>query len=102
MPLRGWLLAGNEEKNIARAIRSVAGAADEVLVTDTGSSDRTVELARHLGARVIDYAWKDDFAAARDHAIAHARHDWILWLNPDEELLPERFGALGESRSARA
>jgi hypothetical protein len=96
MPLSVCLLTRNEEKNIARAIRSVAGAADEVLVTDTGSSDRTVELARHLGARVIDYAWKDDFAAARDHAIAHAWHDWILWLNPDEELLPESFEPLSE------
>src|SRR5207253_3105704 len=94
MPLSVCLLTRNEEKNIARAVRSVAEAADEVLVADTGSTDRTVEIARSLGARVLDYAWNDDFGAARDYAIAHAGHDWILWLNPDEELIPESLAAL--------
>jgi hypothetical protein len=88
MTLSVCLLTRNEEKNIARAIQSVKGAADQVIVADTGSSDRTVPIATELGAHVCQVAWQDDFAAARDFALAQATADWILWLNPDEELLP--------------
>src|SRR5438105_3754902 len=96
MPLSVCLLTRNEEKNIARAVRSVAGAADEVLVADTGSTDRTVEIARSLGAIVLDYRWNEDFGAARDYVLTHASHDWILWLNPDEELLSESLASIRE------
>jgi hypothetical protein len=81
------LLTRNEEHNIARAIRSVAGAADEVVVAESGSTDRTAEIARELGAKLVAFAWDDDFAAGRNAALAQASGDWILWLNPDEELL---------------
>ena len=82
------LLTRDEERNIERVIRSVEGVADEVIVADTGSTDRTEEIARGLGARVVPVAWDDDFAAGRNVAIGQASGDWILWLNPDEELLP--------------
>jgi hypothetical protein len=88
MTLSVCLLTRNEEKNIARAIRSVSGLADEVIVADTGSSDRTVAIAAEVGAKTFQVAWQDDFAAARDFALAQSTADWILWLNPDEELLP--------------
>jgi tetratricopeptide (TPR) repeat protein len=88
MTLSVCLLTRNEEKNIARAIQSVSGVADQVVVADTGSSDRTVPISTELGAQVCQVAWQDDFAAARDFALAQATADWILWLNPDEELLP--------------
>ncbi|HLJ95660.1 MAG TPA: glycosyltransferase family 2 protein [Gemmataceae bacterium] len=87
MTLSVCLLTRNEEKNIARALRSVRGVADQVIVADTGSSDRTVPIAIELGAEICHVAWQDDFAAGRDTALARARSDWILWLNPDEELL---------------
>lgn len=83
------LLTLNEERNVARAIRSVAGVADEVIVADAGSADRTAEIARGLGAVVVPFAWDDDFSAGRNAALAHAAGGWVLWLNPDEELLPE-------------
>ena len=88
MTLSVCLLTRNEENNIARAIQSVTGIADQVIVADTGSSDRTVPIAAELGAQVHQVNWQDDFAAARDFALTQATADWILWLNPDEELLP--------------
>jgi hypothetical protein len=87
MSLSVCLLTRNEEKNITRAVRSVAGLADQVVVADTGSTDRTAAVAASLGAQIYQVDWQDDFAAARDFAIRQATGDWILWLNPDEELL---------------
>jgi hypothetical protein len=89
MSLSVCLVTRNEEANMERVLRSVAGVADEVIVLDTGSTDRTAQLAAGLGARVSPFAWDDDFAAARNEALSLATREWILWLNPDEELLPE-------------
>jgi tetratricopeptide (TPR) repeat protein len=88
MSLSVCLVTRNEENNMGRVLRSVAGVADEVIVADTGSTDRTAEVATSFGAKVTPFAWQDDFAAARNHALAQATGDWVLWLNPDEELLP--------------
>ena len=88
MSLSICLVTRNEEKNIERALRSVAGLADEVLVADTGSTDRTLELAAALGAKIVPFAWRDDFSAARNFIIGKASGDWIFWMNPDEELFP--------------
>lgn len=89
MKLSVCLIAKDEERNISRALQSVAGVADEIIVADTGSTDRTQEKARELGAVVREFPWVDDFAAARNCALDQARCDWILWLDADEELLPE-------------
>jgi hypothetical protein len=82
------LIAKNEEKNIERALRSVEGVADEIVVTDTGSADRTVEIASR-SARVERFAWNDDFSAARNFCHAQARGEWIFLLDADEELRAE-------------
>jgi hypothetical protein len=89
MSLSVCFLTRNEEQNIARAIRSVTGLADEVLVADTGSTDQTVQIASEEGARIIQVRWQDDFAAGRNRALEEATGQWILWLNPDEQLLDE-------------
>src|SRR6185295_10128605 len=70
--------------------------ADEVIVADTGSTDRTEQVARDLGAVVCRFPWCDDFSAARNFALSHARGDWIFWLDADEELLPESVAELRE------
>jgi hypothetical protein len=88
------LIARNEEHNLPRALQSTAGVAHEVIVTDTGSSDRTPQIAEELGARVFHFPWCDDFSAARNHAVSQAEGDWILWLDADEELLPSSEEAL--------
>ncbi len=74
----------NEAANIARTIRSLA-MADEIVVVDSGSTDPTVEIARELGARVIQHDW-EGYAAQKNFAAHEARHDWILSLDADEEL----------------
>lgn len=91
------LIARNEEKNLPRALASIRGIADEVIVADTGSTDRTIEIAKASGAVVCRFPWCDDFSAARNFAISQARGDWIFWLDADEELLPESAGELRSS-----
>jgi hypothetical protein len=86
MSLSVCLITRNEEKHLAQALASVAGLADQVVVADTGSTDGTVAVAARHGAEVSHVAWDDDFAAARNFALDRATSDWVLWLNPDEEL----------------
>jgi len=86
MSLSVCLITRNEEKSLERALRSVAGIADELIVADTGSTDRTVAIAAELGAQVHAFAWDDDFSAARNFTLIQAKGDWIYWLNPDEEI----------------
>jgi GT2 family glycosyltransferase/tetratricopeptide (TPR) repeat protein len=83
------LIAKNEERFLAQCLSSVKGLATQTIVIDTGSTDRTVEIAREHGAEVHTFAWADDFSAARNEALKHATGDWILNLDADEELLPE-------------
>lgn len=90
------MIVRDEEATLARCLASAAGAADELLVVDTGSRDGTPDLARAWGARVVHRPWQDDFAAARNAALELAGGEWILCLDADEELAP---GAAGKIRS---
>ena len=83
------LIAKNEENDIERCIRSVRGIVDEIVVVDTGSTDRTVEIAQRCGAAVFHYEWNDDFSAARNFAIGCCTGDWLLLLDADEALFAE-------------
>jgi tetratricopeptide (TPR) repeat protein len=80
------MIARNEADNLPRCLGSAARLADEVIVVDTGSDDRTREVAASFGARVIDFAWCDDFAAARNESLRHATGAWVFWLDADEWL----------------
>ena len=80
------LIVKNEEKFLAQCLKSVRGLASQIVVVDTGSTDRTVEIAREFGAEIYSFAWCDDFSAARNAALEHATGDWILMLDADEEL----------------
>jgi len=79
----------NEEATLLRMLSSVKGVVGEMVVLDTGSSDRTPEIAREFGARVYEFEWCDDFAAARNECLKYAQGDWILVLDADEVLVPE-------------
>jgi glycosyltransferase involved in cell wall biosynthesis len=96
-PVSATLITLNEEKNIARAIRSLGGA-DEIVVVDSGSSDATREIARELGARMVQNPWPG-YAAQKNFAAAQTRHDWILSLDADEELDGEAQRALAQWKS---
>jgi glycosyltransferase involved in cell wall biosynthesis len=82
------LIAKNEERFIADCLDSAREFVDEMIVVDTGSTDRTREIARERGARVEEFVWCDDFAAARNASIDAATADWILVLDADERLDP--------------
>jgi tetratricopeptide (TPR) repeat protein len=82
------MIVRDEAENLGRALASVAGVADEVVVVDTGSRDDSAAVAAALGARVGRFAWRDDFAAARNAALEMARGAWILSLDADEQLDP--------------
>ena len=84
MKITATIITLNEERNIARAIESLR-CCDEILILDSGSTDRTVELAQNLGARVIEAGWRG-FAGQKNWAAEQAAHDWVLSLDADEAL----------------
>lgn len=84
MKITATIITLNEERNIARSIESLR-CCDEILILDSGSVDRTVELAQKLGARVIEAGWRG-FAGQKNWAAEQAAHDWILSLDADEAL----------------
>ena len=88
------MIVRDEEDVLAESLASVREIADEMLVLDTGSTDRTPEVARRLGARVIRAPWTDDFASARNRLLAEAAGDWVLWLDAGESLDGESAGAI--------
>jgi glycosyltransferase involved in cell wall biosynthesis len=90
------MIVRNEENNLPHALESVRGLFDELIVVDTGSEDRTVEIARSFGARVFDFPWVDDFAAARNAALARATGDYAFSLDADDVVDPPDREGLGE------
>ena len=83
------MIVKNEEKNIRRALSWGRDIMWEQIVVDTGSTDRTAQIAQEMGAKLFRFDWIDDFAAAKNHAIRQAGGDWIVFLDADEYLSPE-------------
>ncbi len=99
MPLvSATVITQNEANNIARTIRSLS-CADEIIVVDAHSTDRTQTIARDLGARVIEHDWPG-FSAQKNFAAAQAAYDWILSLDADEELDSDAQAALTRWKAA--
>lgn len=80
------MIVRNEENSIARCLDSVKGVPDEIVIVDTGSTDRTKEIVEQYTDRIFDFTWIDDFAAARNFAFSQATMDYILWLDADDIL----------------
>ena len=95
------LIARDEERMLPGCLASVAGVADEVVLVDTGSSDRTREVARAAGAKVLERPWDDDFAAPRNLAARAATGEWLLVLDADERLAPGAGPALAAAMARR-
>jgi glycosyltransferase involved in cell wall biosynthesis len=103
------MIVKNEEANLPHALGSVRGLFDEIVVVDTGSRDRTVQVARDFGARVVHFTWIDDFADARNIALAHATGDYAFWLDADDLIEPSArkklealFGRIRTPAAARS
>lgn len=101
------MIVKNEEKSLGRCLKQAAGLADKIYITDTGSTDGTKEAAAAYGAVVTEYAWNQNFAAARNFALEQSDCDWNLVLDADEYLVrgirkdleeflktPDRIGAI--------
>ena len=80
------IIVKNEEYTIGRCLDSVNGIPDEIVIVDTGSTDRTREIVGEYTDRIFDFTWIDDFAAARNFAFSQATMDYILWLDADDVL----------------
>lgn len=80
------VIVKDEEENLPRLIASVQGCVDEIHITDTGSTDKTVEVAKALGAQVHHFEWCDDFSKARNASFSPVMTDYILWLDADDVL----------------
>jgi len=80
------MIVRNEEGNLPECLGAVKPYVDEMVVVDTGSDDRTVEVAQELGARVARHDWESDFAEARNFALDQCKGDWVLWLDGDDRL----------------
>lgn len=78
------IIAKNEEKNIARCLKSLQPLSCEIVVVDTGSVDATKEIAARYTENIYDYVWEDDFAAAKNYAIERASNPYVLVLDSDE------------------
>ncbi|MBX3135702.1 glycosyltransferase family 2 protein [Candidatus Obscuribacterales bacterium] len=95
MPLSVVIVAQDEERTIGRVIEAVKPIADEVVLVDSGSSDKTIEIATSLGARVLHQDWLG-YAGQKNFAIDLAKNDWILSLDADEILTPELVAEISE------
>ena len=96
------MIVKDEEEVISRCLETVKDIVDEIIIVDTGSEDNTKSLAHQAGAKVFDFTWVDDFAAAKNFAIEQATGDWILFLDADEYFAPETMGLVRDVIRKRA
>ncbi|MEA5477234.1 glycosyltransferase [Pseudanabaena galeata UHCC 0370] len=94
--LSACLIVKNEEQRLPKCLESLKALVDEIIVVDTGSSDRTVAIAKKYQARVFHFEWCDDFSQARNYAIAQAKGKWILVIDADEVLEQSAIAILQE------
>ena len=83
------MIVKNEEMNLAHCLDSVADLVEEIIIVDTGSKDRTVEIASHYTTKVYSHPWKDDFSDARNYSFSKAAMDYCMWMDADD-ILEER------------
>ncbi len=91
MPVRLSLcmIVKDEEDHLPLCLESVKGLVDEIIVVDTGSKDRTPDIAKEYGAKVFHFKWVNDFALARNESLRHAEGDYVLWLDADDRIPSE-------------
>jgi len=93
LPLSVSLITFNEAANLPRCLDSVANLAAEIVVVDSGSTDRTVELARRAGTKIVSHVWQG-FTKQKNLSLQHCTQPWVLCLDADEALSPELSTAI--------
>ena len=81
------MIVKNEEKVLARCLDSVEGLADEIIIVDTGSTDKTKEIASKYTEKIFDFIWEKDFSKARNFSFSKATGDFVMWLDADDVIL---------------
>jgi glycosyltransferase involved in cell wall biosynthesis len=94
--LSACMIVKNEEEMLPRCLASIKDHVDELVIVDTGSTDRTVEIAESFGARVYHHPWQNDFSLHRNQSISYARGKWIFIIDADEEFIPPEQRSLGD------
>lgn len=94
IPITVCIIARNEEEHIEQCLRHLKKYGWEIVVTDTGSTDRTREIAERYADKVADFEWIDDFAAARNYCASFASNNWILAVDCDEDVTSVDISAL--------
>ncbi len=89
MKLSVYYIVRNEQEYIYSSIKSIKEIADEIIIVDTGSIDRTVEICKSFNCKIFRYRWDDDFSSVRNFAIEKCTGDYILCLNADEKIKKE-------------
>ncbi|MFA6572050.1 MAG: glycosyltransferase, partial [Bacteroidota bacterium] len=80
------MIVKNEEKYLYDCLKSTVAVVDEIIIVDTGSTDKTKDIARSFNAKIFNFKWNDDFSSARNEALKHCSGEWILYLDADERL----------------
>ncbi len=88
------MIVKNEEEQIARCLASLKPVAGEIIIADTGSTDRTIDICRAFGAQVHDFTWTNDFSEARNFSMSKATGQWVLIHDADEVISPRDYGKL--------
>ncbi|SVA94721.1 uncharacterized protein METZ01_LOCUS147575 [marine metagenome] len=88
------MIVRDEENSLTVCLNSVKDIVDQMVIIDTGSKDKTMQIAKNLGADVYQYQWCDSFSEARNESIKYANGDWILWMDADETLDPKSIPEL--------
>jgi len=83
------MIVKDEEQNIARCLSCVKNIVDEIIIVDTGSTDKTKEIVSEFTNKIYDFEWVDDFSAARNFSFSKATKDYILWLDADDVIMPD-------------
>lgn len=96
LQLSACMMVKDEEEMLPRCLASIKDHVDEIVVVDTGSTDRTVEIAESFGARIWHHPWQNDFSLHRNQSISYARGRWIFIIDADEEFIPSDRRGLRE------
>jgi glycosyltransferase involved in cell wall biosynthesis len=91
------MIVKNEEAFLGKCLESVQQYVDEIIIVDTGSTDRTVDIAKRFTDKVFFHPWENSFSKARNYSLSYATRDWIFIIDADEELLPESGPLLREA-----
>lgn len=93
------MIVRNEEKTLPRCLESVKGLFDEIIITDTGSTDGTVKEAEKYTDKIFNFEWCDDFSAARNYSFSKATCDYVMWLDADDVLLESDLDKLKDLKN---